>query len=257
VNANGNVTFGAADRHFLRHAREFPRRAARVAGLWHDLDPTAGGKVTFAESPDVFSIIWESVPEFDVPDSAVNFTIRLYRVGNRIDVQYGAMTVSTGIAGTSCGGCSTGGAETPIDLSPSVARRSRLALWRQPANFEVFEGANAFDLANKTVLYQASSAYTDLWAGANDSYLGATPVTLPFRSDSAARLTEIEPVGGDVDFFRFHLEAGETVIAETVRGCLDSMIGIFSPAGERLVLDDDGGVDLLSKASYTAPAAGD
>lgn len=257
VNANGNVTFGAADGAATADGATFLAGPPRVAALWHDLDPTLGGKITFDQTPDVFSIIWQSVPEFGAPDSAVNMVIKLYRIGNRIDVQYGTMTVTTGIAGTSCGFCSTGGSEAPTDLSLAAAKRSRLALWRQPANFEVFTDGSPFDLANKTVLYQASTAYNDLWAGANNSLATAKAVTLPFRSATVPQLTEIEPVGGDVDYFKFHLEAGDTVTAELVRGCFDSVVGIFSPAGDLVAVDDDGGLDLLSKAAYTAPEAGD
>jgi len=255
VNANGNVTFGEPDGSPWPAVLDFLGGPPRVAGLWTDLNPLAGGVVTFSQTPELFCVIWDRVPEF--PEvGAVSLKIKLYRTGNRIDVEYGAVSAQAGIAGVSCGGCGTSGSETPSDLSVAVARRSRMGLLRQPAIFEEF-GTSPFDLAGKTALYQATVNYNDNWAGANNSFASAKTVALPFSSAPMARYTEIEPVGGDVDYFRFHVEAGHLIEAEVVQGCLDSLLGLFSPTGELLMADDDGGVNLLSRISYLAPETGD
>lgn len=205
----------------------------------------------------MFSIIWESVPQFNVPDSAVNMTIKLYRLGNRIDIQYGHVTVSEGIAGISCGSCRTFRHRGP-HRSPALRRQESAAGALAAAG--QFRGLQRSQPLRSRPPDPAPPGLRALQrptaAGANDTFAGAKPITLPFESATVPSLTKIEPIGGDVDYFRFHLEAGETVTAEVVRGCFDTVIGVFSPTGELLSFDDDGGVDLLSKISYTAPEAG-
>lgn len=67
--------------------------------------------------------------------------------------------------------------------------------------------------------------------------------------------------GTDVDMFRFHLEAGETVTLQTFNGgdrIPDTYLALFSSRGEVLDTDDDSGSDIYSSyITYTnnGPAA--
>ena len=64
VNANGNLTFGAADSDFSESDAEFRDGPARVAPLWRDLNATQGGSVFFETTEDSFTVTWQDVPEW-------------------------------------------------------------------------------------------------------------------------------------------------------------------------------------------------
>ena len=79
---------------------------------------------------------------------------------------------------------------------------------------------------------------------------------LPFNT--ASRFSEINPLGNDVDFYRFRAKAGDILAIETVPGLqtMDSVIGLFDADGQLLIADDDGGVGLLSRVLVRVPADG-
>lgn len=67
----------------------------------------------------------------------------------------------------------------------------------------------------------------------------------------------------DIDIYRYELEAGDTLVAETspVDGSLwtrdfDAYMRLLGAAGDTLVSDDDGGQDWHSRIQYTAEEAG-
>ena len=78
----------------------------------------------------------------------------------------------------------------------------------------------------------------------------ALDIELPFDTIPTARFSEIEPSGGDVDYYRFWAAAGQMLSAEILSGALDSLIGLFGPDGDLIAMDDDGGVGLLSEIMY-------
>ena len=253
VNANGNLTFGSGDTDFTETAAELLNDQPRIAAWWDDLSPfnlgtgAPQGVVTFASSANEFSVIFQNVPEF--PNSGSNsFTITLKKSSDHIDVAYGSMTAVDGIAGVSCGGTITSRFETPQDLS---AESGRINLHNQPAVYEVFTPANPNDLANDTVGYSGTTTYNDNWAEPNDTLGQARSINLPFNSADVNRFTEIEPTGGDVDFYRFTASAGDVVVAETLTGGLDSMLVLADSGGNIIAFDDDSGAGLLSR--FVAP----
>lgn len=87
----------------------------------------------------------------------------------------------------------------------------------------------------------------------------AKRVDLPFDSSNRLLYTEIEPVGSDVDYFKFSGKAGQIFVAETVPGLpdMDTVIGLFNSSGTLIAADDDGGAGLLSRLAVTLPANGD
>jgi hypothetical protein len=100
VNANGNLTFGAADEDFTESlADHFSVR--RVAGLWDDLRPAAGGSVSWKELDDRVSVTWLDVPEFN-SSNRNTFQIDLF-YGGRIRLAYLGIDAADGIAGISAG----------------------------------------------------------------------------------------------------------------------------------------------------------
>lgn len=254
INANGSVTFGAPSADFSESAAEFLAGPPRIAGLWDDLNPSAGGIVTFASSKNDFTAIWQNVPEF-VATGSNTFSIHLKRAASHIDIDFGGVTAVDGLTGVSCGGAVTSGFETPTDLSALAP--SRINLHDQPAMYEVYTPANPFDQANATSRFTGSTNFEDDWAEPNDTLGTATPIDLPFDSIDVDFFTEIEPTGADVDFFRFAGEGGTTLIAEVIAGALDTVIVVADAGGNVLAVDDDGGVGLLSRIVVPLPADGD
>jgi hypothetical protein len=248
VNSNGNLTFGSGDTDFTESAGEMLSDQPRIAALWDDLSPNAGGEVSFSRSTNSFSVRFEDVPEF-LNTGANTFDITLHRASDVVDFVYGAISATDGLAGVSCGGAITSGFEIEADLTALQAEADldggRINLQWQPAVYEVFSGDN--DLAGEMLLYNTTSNYNDSWAEPNDTLKFARNIRTPFDSTWVTRFTEIEPTGGDVDFYRFRARKGQTLIAEVVSGQLDSLIGVFDSDGVLLDFDDDGGAGLLSR----------
>lgn len=257
INANGNLTFGEANSDFSESAAEMLSGPPRIAGLWDDLNPSAGGIVTFDQSKHSFTAIWDDVPEFFITGSN-SFAITLRRSNNGINVEYGDVSATDGLAGVSCGGAITSGFETGSDLSAlqALVWPSRIDLHNSPAVYEQFPvGTN--DLANSTLKYTGSTNYTDTWAGKNDTPKKARMLKLPFSSVDVERYTEIDPTGADIDWYRFNSTGAAALNIEIVSGQLDTVIALFDGATAALVaFDDDGGTGLLSKITATGLPAG-
>jgi len=96
VNSNGYVTLGTASSFVSfnsgpdlftvldRIAGGFPR----IAALWNDLNPSAGGGVFFNALADRVLITWNNVPRFGTPGSSNTFQISLFPSG-AIQLTYG------------------------------------------------------------------------------------------------------------------------------------------------------------------------
>ncbi len=281
VNANGNLTFGAASGDFSESASEFLNGPPRIAALWDDLSPfgetgAPQGLVTFAQTKNDFTVIFRGVPEY--PSAGANsFSIKLSRDSKRdhhgghdddrrdhggngshntanIQVSYEGMTAVDGVAGVSCGNLITAGNEPARDLSAFLPRTLELDRW--PAIYEVFTTANPNDLAGAVVRYNGKVDYDDKWAEPNNSLKKARQIGLPFSSANPRQYTEIEPAGGDVDFYRFEASAGDALIAEIVSSTLDTVIVLMDARGKIIAQDDDGGPGALSKIATFLPRKG-
>ena len=251
VNANGNVTFGEASDDFSESRFELLDGPPRAAGLWDDLNPAAGGTVTFGQTAHTFTVSWTNVPEFPAVGSNT-FSIKLYKLFDRIDATYGGMTAVDGLAGVSCGGNVTSRYEQQQNLSAFPI----VELISDPAGFEIFSPQHPFDLANRQLFYTGTLNYNDHWAGNNNTLATAKRVSLPFTSNSVLQFTEHE-TPNDLDFFKFKAKAGQVLMVETLTGRLDTLIGLFDSAGNLLAIDDDSGDGALSRLAILAPADGD
>ena len=253
INGNGNITFGASSSDFTESIPEFLAGPPRIAGLWDDLSPNAGGTVTYNQSSNTFSVHYTNVPEFPANGSNT-FSIHLKRSAGHIDIVYGQMTAIDGLAGVSCGGAVTSGFETASDLS---TLSGRINLHNQPAVFELFNSANPNDLSAHILPFTGTTNYNDNWAEKNDTLNKARRISIPFDSIGVNRFTEIDPTGNDVDFFRITAPAGTSLLAEIIGGQLDTILVVADLAGNVLGFDDDSGPGLLSRAIVPIPATGD
>lgn len=153
VNSNGSVTFDFQDTDPVQTVPSFLGGPPRIAGLWNDLDPSAGGTVSFDRGPNRLSVTFGEVPLFGQVGGN-SFTIELTRVvgalASLVEVDYGDLAATGGIAGVSCGGEATTGAEPETDLA--VGPVGAHVLGASGAVYESFD-AGDLDLANRKLLY--------------------------------------------------------------------------------------------------------
>ena len=95
INSNGSLTFGAGSTAFGESAAGMLTGPTRIAGLWDDLNPAAGGTVTYSDSSSSLTVAFTNVPEFSV-GGANTFSIRVFSpthavdgIRSRFDITYG------------------------------------------------------------------------------------------------------------------------------------------------------------------------
>src|SRR5690606_27666486 len=65
VNSNGSVSFNSGDDDYTATTSEFLNGPPRLAGLWTDLNPSAGGSVTVSSTPQgVLTVAFSNVPNY-------------------------------------------------------------------------------------------------------------------------------------------------------------------------------------------------
>jgi hypothetical protein len=267
VNANGSITFGSNDAGFTETTSAHLSGPPRIAGLWDDLNASAGGTVIFEESAHGFTVRWQGVPEYPAV-GANTFSITIERknllgeflgtlAGNPFSINYGTLSAADGLAGYSCGNTLTSGFEKESDLS---AYRGWVGgVISVPAVFEdlVGTGLNETVDLRGTLRFTGVNRIVDLTElRRNDSVARATPLLhLPFDSADPAFATVLDADRDDVDYYSFRVKAGDVLAIEVVRGSFDSIIGVFdADTGELLFADDDGGNGLLSRLLLQADA---
>jgi hypothetical protein len=204
INSNGHVTFGAPAPLFASSAHKvgFLMGEPGIAGLYADLDPTAGGTVSFDETANDVTVRFEDVPRAGQAGGANTFAIRLVPAPLATwTTTYGDVSASGGLAGFSCGRRVTSGFVLPSSLAPVVMGLGDAAV------FERFDPSHD-NLSHRAFLFLGPGGFHDTFEAGhipaphrrNDTFDTAAPIRLPF--ESARAFSAIDPVGGDVDYYR-------------------------------------------------------
>lgn len=114
VGSNGFVTFSYGNSDFSETIDEHFASPPRISVFWDDLDPSAGGQVSYRQFPDRFVVTWENVPEHS-GSNRVSAQLRLFFDGV-IDITYRLVEPMDGIVGLS-EGVGTSADFVPSDLS--------------------------------------------------------------------------------------------------------------------------------------------
>jgi hypothetical protein len=252
INANGSLTFGAGSGDFTESTPEFLAGPPRIAGLWDDLNAAAGGSVTFDENDNSFTARWDAVPEFPAAGSNT-FAITLRRSENSAAIGYGDLSATDGLAGLSCGGAVTSGFELETELR-TVPHHRTINMHNLTAVFQQFSAADNDLDGDELKFVHFKQGFDDVFES-NDSIAAAKRIHLPFSTQDVDRFSSIDPVGGDVDYYRFSVKAGDILAIELVRGGFDTTLGLFDvTTGDLLAFDDDSGLSLLSRMLVRANA---
>ncbi len=114
VGSNGYLTFGVGVVDFPS-VFDLLSGPPRIAGMWDDLDPAAGGTVTVEEIAGDFVITFDAVPEFGTAnDNTFAYTLRSDGTYN---VDYPNIDALDGLAGRSEGGGATDPGETDLSAA--------------------------------------------------------------------------------------------------------------------------------------------
>ena len=109
VNSNGNLTFGSADTFWVESIGDFLSLQPRIAPLWDDLSPNQGGSL---------EVTFQDVPHFATADSN-RMSVTLFDTGE-VDIEYGNVDATDGIAGVTEGGGVTDPGETDLSAAGSL-----------------------------------------------------------------------------------------------------------------------------------------
>jgi hypothetical protein len=101
VGANGYITFNRADDSYAEStATHFA--LPRISGLFRDLNPSAGGTVSWKQLADRVAVTWENVPEYGKANSN-SFQIEILFADSSIRLTHLAIAAKLGLAGLSRG----------------------------------------------------------------------------------------------------------------------------------------------------------
>lgn len=167
VGSNGFVTFGAPNTDYSPSVADLLSGPARIAPLWIDLNPTAGGNITAGPVGPNFVITFAGVPQYSMTDS--NSFVLTLRPDNTFNIDYPGFDATGGLVGTSLG---FGIANDPgeIDLSTASEPISGVA---GDAVYEFFESADN-DLSGDNLEWGTCPDYNPSIANAQMGVLYAT-----------------------------------------------------------------------------------
>ena len=143
VNANGNLTFGTGDANWTESAAAFLGGPPRIAPLWDDLSPNAGGMVVFKGDAVSATITFLDVPEF--PNLGANsFAVTLSDTGE-VTMGYGAVSAIDGLTGVTEGGGAVDLGETDLSAGGPLSATG--------TTYQMFDFLDPFDLGFLGLLF--------------------------------------------------------------------------------------------------------
>ncbi len=149
VNSDGNITLGKSDGVTAnRDEARFLSGAPRIALLYADLDPSAGGTVSY-HHPDATSIVisFTAVPIWNAGGSN-NAKVTLASSGD-ITIGFEGVSLGSAIIGVSQGGQGNSGAKASIgDLIGGSH-----SYGQDGATYAIYKSADPFDLVGKSVTF--------------------------------------------------------------------------------------------------------
>ena len=153
VNSNGSLTFGSGDWRWWAEISDFLDGQPRIAPLWADLNPEAGGQILVKRSKHSITIRFIKVPEYGLGGENT-FSVEMRHKGD-IRIVYGTVTADFPEPDNTCGltGITEGGGiADPGETDLSAAKR----LLASGTTYEQFMGSgsgDSFDLENTTIIF--------------------------------------------------------------------------------------------------------
>ncbi|MCC6666915.1 MAG: hypothetical protein IT375_24410 [Polyangiaceae bacterium] len=147
ANSDGNLSFGSGDAASEnRDKNRFLTGVPRIAALYRDLDPSAGGTVTYQSKSGKLTLRYQGVRHFGSTLTS-SVTIVLHADG-LIELAYGQVAQDSFIVGVSKGGSGNTGAEQVLStLGQPIAYGGTKSI------FQAFGPGAAFDLGSKTIAF--------------------------------------------------------------------------------------------------------
>ncbi len=126
VGSNGYITFTTGDPN-LGESFDSHFSQPRISALFDDLNPSAGGSVSYRQLSDRVAVTWENVPQFGTTDSN-RFQIEMFFDG-RVTITILAIAATDGLIGLSPGG-GTPANFVETDFSTQANNLHQLSFWR-------------------------------------------------------------------------------------------------------------------------------
>ena len=176
VNSDGNLTFGAgAGETVNRDEAHFLSGPPRIAALYGDLDPNAGGSVTYKQvDAGSTTITFSGVPVYGT-NGGNTVSVTLQSSG-AVTLKYGGVSGSSYIAGVSAGGAGNVGSQIKL-----LSAGSPIGYGGTATLYAVYGAGKPFDLAGKTLVFTTDSPNV-----APPDPAGPTDTLLSLGDDAAA-----------------------------------------------------------------------
>ena len=155
VSSNGRVTFASGSSSLSESSSTHASERA-VALFWDDLNPSTAGSVQWINHGDAIGVYYREVAEYGSSSTRVTGHAIFFPDG-RVQVGYGTVAITDGLAGWSCGGAS---ASTEVNLGAVMDDVSDASgAYGQGTESNVWElysgGTDANDLSAEVLVYCA------------------------------------------------------------------------------------------------------